>query len=423
MNKKISIIITILSISINLLAQSSDSLSNNVNTKYNKFRFGGYGELLFQNMDYGPDRYNNPKGSPKENRSYVDMPRFVFEFNYKLRKDIELVTEIEFEHGGTGSALELEYEEMGEYEMEMEKAGEVVLEQFFFKKSFYRALSIKIGHMILPIGITNSRHMPTQFFTTIRPEGESSILPLTWHETGIAVLGNYRRWSYEIQLVNGLDANGFSSAFWIRYGKQGIFETVKITNPAYTFSLQNKSIKNLTLQTGLYYGKSADNTAKPAKMDRIDGAVSIGSFNFEYNNKIIVRGNIIYGNLSNSDEITKINKSISKNIQYPRTPVAKNAMTYALELGYDILSFNKSNNKLYPFVRYEYYNSMENVTGYVFRDTRYARQIITAGFNYFLMDGLALKIDYSHRIIDKGNYNDENTLGVALVFNTWFLNK
>ncbi len=405
-------------------SQTTDSLHPNVNSSYENYRFGGYGEILFQYLDYGPDRYNNPDGSPKDSRAYIDMPRLVFEFNYKFRKDIELVSEIEFEHGGTGVALELEYEEMGEYEMEMEKAGEVVLEQFFIKKSFSRAFNIKAGHVIVPVGITNARHNPNDFFTTIRPEGESSIIPLTWHETGIAILGDIRLWSYEFQLINGLDANGFSSAYWVRQGKQVIFENTKITNPAVVLRIENKSIKNTKLGLSIYSGNSAANTAKPSKMEHIYGNVSIGTFDFEYkSDNLLLRTNFLYGNLTDSEEITKINKNISKNIQYPRTPIAQNAMTYSLEAGYNILSLFKKQEKLYPFMRYEYYNSMEQTGELVFKDARYKRQVITMGLNFFILNNLALKLDYSMRILDGGNYNQENTIGAALVFNSWFITK
>lgn len=422
MRLRLTLILFLFALILN--AQNRDSTRSNVNTEYKKYRFGGYGEILFQHMDYGPNRYNYLSGAPADNRATIDIPRLVFEFNYKFRKDIEFVTEIEFEHGGTGSALELEYEEMGEYEMEMEKAGEVVLEQFFIKKSFSRAFNIKVGHIIVPVGLTNARHLPTQFFTTSRPEGESSLVPLTWHETGIAVLGNYRRWSYELQLINGLDANGFSSAYWIKHGKQGIFETIKITDPAIVLRIENRNIKNLNIGASIYYGNSAANTAKPEKMSHISGTVSIANLDFEYDNtKFLLRGNFIYGNLSDSEEISKINKNISKNIQYARTPVARNSMTYSIETGYDVLSLLNKKEKLFPFIRYEYYNSMEQTEGLIFQDVRYKRQVLSAGINFFLHDNIALKVDYSKRIIDNGNFNNENTIGAAVVFNTWFLNK
>lgn len=407
-----------------VIDSTQQSVKKTVNNSYKKFRFGSYGEILYQFMDYGKDRYNDPKGSPKENRSSISIPRLILEFDYKFTDQLEFVAEIEFEHGGTGAALELEYEEMGEYEMEIEKAGEVVLEQFWIKKRFSDAFNIKIGHMIVPISNTNKRHLPTQFFTSSRPEGEVNILPSTWHETGIALEGSFKKFKYELQLINGLDANGFSSAYWIKNGKQGIFEDVKMTQPAIVAYLENQSIKNLLVNASFYYGNSAKNTSKTPKMKGINGTVSIAHVGFDYNNKnLICRANFVYGNLSDSEKITKVNRNISKNIQYSRTPVAQNAMTYSVEFGYDLLHLFGRKEKLFPFVRYDYYNAMQKTTGIILQDTRFNRQVISTGLNYFITPYMALKIDYSRRILDKGNYNNENTLGVALVFNSWFVNK
>lgn len=403
----------------------ADSESDSSNTgDYSKFRFGGYGEILYQHMDYGADRYNPPGGAEPDSRAHISMPRAVFAFQYKFTPSIEFSTEIEFEHGGTGSALELEYEEMGEYEMEMEHAGEVVLEELKITKTFSRAFRLSAGHMIVPIGATNANHLPIQFFGTVRPEGETTIIPLTWHETGIGISGDIKHWSYQAQIVNGLDANGFSSAYWVRKGKQGIFEDTKMTNPAYTVRIENSSIRHLTIGASAYYGKSTGNTAKPAKMEHLDGAVSIASANFAFNNKkIIVRGNAIYGNLSDAYEIGTINKTISKNIQYPRTPVATNALTYSAEAGFDVLSFWNRKEKLFPFVRYEYYNSMEAADEETFLDPRHKRTVITAGLNFFPLPNLVIKADYARRIIDSGNLNSENTIGLALAYTGWFISK
>lgn len=390
---------------------------------FKKYRFGGYGEILFQHMDFNPDRYNAADGAQPDNRSLIGIPRTVFSFDYKFRNDLIFSTELEFEHGGTGSAMELEYEEAGEYEMEIEKAGEVTLEQIHFTKIFRPWLKIRVGHMIIPVGQTNARHESIFYFGTSRPESETSIIPLTWHETGISILGNFHKWSYQLMLVNGLDANGFTSAYWVRQGKQGIFEDMKMTDPAGVLRIENTSLRNLRISASGYLGNSTGNAAKPVNMEHLKGRVSILSGDFEYNNrKLEVRGNVIYGDLSDSYQISAINKTISKNIQYPRTPVAQNALAYGMEAGYSF-RLNDSGERIIPFARYEYYNSMEKTAGGMHADERYQRDVLTFGFNYYLMPSVAIKADYAHRRIGMGDYNNENTLGLALVYTGWFLQK
>lgn len=386
--------------------------------------FGGYGEILYQHMNYAPDRYTNPDGAQADSRAIIGLPRAVFSFDYKFRSDIMFTAELEIEYGGTGTALELEYEEFGEYEIEIEKAGEIILEQLFIKKIFSPAFQLKIGHIIVPVGRLNTYHLPVEYFATVRPEGERQIIPVTWHETGIALNGVINKWSYEVQLVNGLDANGFSRANWVSSGFQRLFEDIKITQAAIVFRIENRSLANTLISLSGYRGNSTKNTSKPEKMKGLKGSVSILSGDFEFNNKrLITRGSIIYGHLSDAYEIGAINQNLSKNIQYPRTPVAQNAFTYSVELGYDIFTHVRTSGKLIPFVRYEYYNSMQKTTGGILADARYNRQIFMAGINYYILPGLALKADYSWRIIDNGNYNKENTIGIALVYSAYFIKK
>ena len=66
---------------------------------------------------------------------------------------------------------------------------------------------------------------------------------------------------------------------------------------------------------------------------------------------------------------------------------------------------------------------MEKTAGGMHADPRYHRDILTFGLNYYLMPSVAIKADYSHRRIGQGDYNNENTFGLALVYTGWFLQK
>ena len=47
------------------------------------------------------------------------------------------------------------------------------------------AFNVRAGHLIVPMGLTNAHHEPINFFGTSRPEGETTIIPSTWHETDV----------------------------------------------------------------------------------------------------------------------------------------------------------------------------------------------------------------------------------------------
>ena len=153
---------------------------------------GGYGEVALTRNFYSDNvyRYSHPadyKNDPSHGR--FDIPHAVIYLGYDFGKGWTMQTEIEFEHTGTGAAVEKEYTEAGEWESEIEKGGEVELEQFWIQKSFAPQFNVRIGHLVVPVGGLNNAHEPLNFFTVYRPEGEFTILPSTWHETGVSLWG------------------------------------------------------------------------------------------------------------------------------------------------------------------------------------------------------------------------------------------
>ena len=90
-----------------------------------------------------------------------------------------------------------------------------------------------MGHFYVAVGHLSHRYHPADFFGSQRAEAETSIIPALWHETGVEVSGAYRGWRYQVQLVNGLDATGFSSQNWTVGGHQKRFETIQATNMAW----------------------------------------------------------------------------------------------------------------------------------------------------------------------------------------------
>ena len=98
--------------------------------------------------DYGINRFaGTASGNSRTHRNTISIPRFVLAFDYKFNPKWILGAEIEFEAGGTGSAIELENSENGEYETEIEKGGEVALEQFHITRLIIPQFNVRAGHM------------------------------------------------------------------------------------------------------------------------------------------------------------------------------------------------------------------------------------------------------------------------------------
>ena len=250
MRKITAIVILCLLPSLSNSAQETKEISKNSNSSstedYTKFRFGGYGEMVANFKDYGINRfYGGNDGNPKKNRNTISIPRFVLAFDYKFSPKWVLSSEIEFEYGGTGAAREVEwYEENGEYETEIEKGGEVALEQFHISYLMNKLLNFRFGHMIVPVGLTNAHHEPLNFFGVYRPEGETTILPSTWHETGVALFGDLGNFDYELQVVSGLDPQGFRMENWVGKGTQGAFEVSQEID----FPFRGQLVRDVSLQ-------------------------------------------------------------------------------------------------------------------------------------------------------------------------------
>ncbi len=375
-----------------------------------------YGEILFQHYDFGPDRKSQPEGAAPDSRSIVDIPRVVFEIGYAFDSTFSIDAELEIEHAGTGSALELEYEEFGEYEQETEKGGEVILEKIFVTARLSELLSLRAGKMILPVGLTNHAHGPDDYFGAVRPEGEEQILPVTWNEIGLAAFGRLGPVDWHVMLVNGLDATGFTSERWIVEGHQKKFEVIRTTDPALLLRLDYTPVEGVSIGGVIYRGASTGNRPKPDITD-VDGVVTIAAADLVVDHApLLFRGSYIEGDLSDAGEISAKNNRISRNLAVPRTPVASGARSLGLEAGYDLLYHFGSRSRLYPFVRFEAFNSMARVEGVTFADPRFRREVITAGLNYFPIDQIVLKADFSHRRLGGGDFNSENTVSLAIGF-------
>lgn len=389
-----------------------------------RLTLGGYGEAVASRMLYSKNfkRYSDAT-LYKGDKGYgqVDLPHVVFFVGYDFGHGWSLGSEIEFEHGGTESAVEIEEEETGEYESEIERGGEVALEQFWLQKSFSRELNLRMGHLIVPVGATNAHHMPTEFFTVYRPEGEATILPCTWHETGISIWGEVKDWRYEAMVIAGLDADRFNNKNWIHGASGSPYEFKMASDVAGAFRIDNRSIKDLKLSLSGYVGGSGRNTLNATKKyDDILGLVAIGALDFRYEGRhFIARGNVDYGHLGQSLEISKTNKASRKDSPSPKNNVAMSAFAAATEVGCDLFSFIPSmrdrDQRLFLFTRYDYYDSMFRTVSHMSDEPEWERHKVTVGLNYSPIKEIVIKAEASERIL-RPQFNNEPTLSIGIAY-------
>ena len=416
---------------------AADSVQNHV--KGNRLSIGGYGEAAYTRNFYSDNvyRYTDPK-SYKNDPSHgrFDIPHAVIYISYDFGKGWTMSSEIEFEHTGSGGAIEKEYSEGGEWEQEVEKGGEVELEQFWIQKSFGSFLNVRAGHIVVPVGLTNAHHEPLNYFTVYRPEGEATILPCTWHDTGISIWGRLGDFRYEVQMLAGLDAFMFDRENWIQGGVGSPFEFKVANKYGFAARIDNYTLPGLRVGLSGYYGQAMHNSyphefegedanGNKKTYDGTKGRVAIGAIDFTFNRyNWIVRGNADYGYLSNASTISKIKRNLtSNNAPYKKTPVGKNAVAVGIEAGYDVFSqigkLREDNQKLYLFGRYEYYNSYipaKDQAKYEYT----GKNRMAFGVNYYPIPQIAVKAEYSKRFF-KSQYNNEPSVSLGVAYQGFFL--
>ena len=435
MGKKMRLRITT-AIGCLLLATAASAQVNAGDSVFNqeratRFSIGGYGEVAYGRNFYSDhvSRYSQPeehKDDPSHGR--FDLPHVVVYMGYNFGKGWSVGTEIEFEHGGNGLAYEKEDEEGGEWEQEVEKGGEVELEQFWLQKTFSRAVNLRMGHIVVPVGLNNAHHEPLNFFTVYRPEGENTILPSTWHQTGVSFFGRAGKLRYEAQLLAGLNADHFTNTGWIHKGHKSPLEYDVANKYGAAARLDYYAMPGLRIGLSGYYGHSIGNSY-PRNANGVDaeykGTVAIGALDMTYNaHNWIVRAQADYGYLSDADQLKYVYNRVNKKSPFHHSAfVSKNAYAVGIEAGYDLFSqienMRRQDRKLYVFGRYEAYNPYaSNTKGTAYDYTAVKRMAV--GLNYFPMPEIAIKAEFTDRFL-KDIYNNEPAVNIGVTYEGFFL--
>ena len=371
-----------------------------------RFELEGFAVLNYFHFNWDTDT---------NRRAVVDVERVVLEPTYRVTPRLIFEGELEFEHGGTGVTMEFDrLEEFGEFEQEVEKGGEIIVEKLQATFLVHPLFNVRVGHLYVPIGLLTEADEPEDYFTNTHPEAEAALIPTIWHESGAGFFGQLGRIRYQGFVITGLDATGFSSATWVRRGHQRRFESANAEDLAVVGRVDVDVTSGSRFGASAYHGNTAGNRPKPdllapANVTIFDGHASAAI------GRVRLRGLVLYGRLQNADLVSAANRNLSNNLNVKRTPVGSAALGWYVEGGVNVLG---SRMPLYVFGRYDWYDTMFRVTGDVFDNPRWARKAVTTGFNWFPDPHFIVKASYSRRTIGLPSLNLEETvaLGVAAQF-------
>jgi len=263
----------LMSIAAFLKAQTADPVNTGYQNLADKLlasgsplTIGGYGEV----------HYHQPFSSDTRMNGELDVHRMVILFGYQFSERTRFITELEFEH-----------------------VSEVYVEQAFLQHKLSRAINLRAGLLLIPMGIVNEYHEPTTFNGVERPLIDNKLAPTTWREAGAGFSGTIQSAAlkYQAYVVNGF--NGYDGTARLN-GKSGLRggrqkgASSYISSPNFTGKLEYYGIRGLNVglsgywgdtQSTLYDGIKKDDDAALAKADSSVVGISMVGLDARYNLK------------------------------------------------------------------------------------------------------------------------------------------
>ncbi|MBT5425042.1 MAG: hypothetical protein HN936_13330 [Bacteroidetes bacterium] len=386
--KAILFIILLSLVSFTIKAQNSNAALSMMEQSQ-KLTIGGYGQI----------DYNQPLKAGYLSNGTLDVHRLVMLFGYKFTDKTQFITEIELEH-----------------------VKEVFVEQAFVNHRLLPGLNLRAGLMLVPMGLTNLYHEPTSFMGVERPNLDKYIAPTTWREIGIGVAGQIMTASlkYELYVMNGVlsynDGGTLRGVDGLRKGRQKGAKSL-MSAPNLTGRLSYFGLSGLQLgvsglfghsQSNLFDGLDQTNEFALAQADSTIVQVSMLGADLRYTRKALkIKAQYYFAKLDNT---AAYNDFVS-------TDLGSQMNGWYTELAYNVLHHFETDYQLFPFVRYEKYNTHKETDGDLAENAAYDRTEITAGLSWYLSKGSVLKADI--QFFKNGltnNYTPQMNFGVGVWF-------
>lgn len=348
---------------------------------------------------YGELNYNHP--TAQASGSQADLRRAVLGFSHAFDADTHVYGELEWEHAVVSA----------------DDSGESEVEQLYVEHQLNQSVAFRAGLTLIPLGFLNEHHEPTNYYGVERNFVETAIIPTTWREGGLSLLGttengfswnvgattsqNLRNWDpadpegrisplgaihQELQLADARDIALYGAANW-------------------------QGVPGLTLGGGVFSGKigqgGSDNfpaADSRATLGEVHARWQQGPFDLS---AIYTRGTI--------SDTEKLNLTFVGNPY----PVPQSFWGGYVQGAWRV--WQSGDSSLVPFLRYEAFNTAASFAsvplglGVPSADTE---RVSTIGVNYYLTPEVVFKADYQHfNITDEVlGYGNRFDLGVGYQF-------
>lgn len=347
--------------------------------------FGGYGEMLYENYAGTID-----SGARATTRDQFDMLRGILYTGYKYNDRVIFNSEIEYEHGSTGSG------------------GEVSVEFAYLDFLVRPEVGVRTGLVLIPMGLVNELHEPTAYLGAKRPATENAIIPSTWREMGAGVFGETGQISWRGYVVNSLNGRNFTAG-GVRGGRQkgarALAEDLAVTG-----RVDWQPIVGTTVGASFFSGNTGQSNLVSGSV--VDANYTVFDVHADVRFRgVILRGLYARGSLDDAAELNALNGLTGNR------SVGDSLSGWYAEAGYDLSSLVRFGETSFtPYARYERIDTQRSVPAGFLRNPANEQTIFTYGFQFNPIPQAVFKVDYQNVDNEAGTGLDQWNIGIGYIF-------
>jgi hypothetical protein len=372
---------------------------------FEKLSIWGYGEIYYARPTH------------VSRNTQVDLARGVFGIGYQFDDSTRFNSEYEVEHGVSSAS----------------DPGEFEVEQLYVDHKVNDSYSVQTGLFLIPAGLLNESHEPTNFYGVQRNFVEKLIIPSTWREGGIALHGDSKgglRWSLGLTTGSNLSAweiNPETPSYTTALEMQNEAGPLQAThqelalangqNLSQFLSLNYLGLPGLDLGGSVFTGLASQSAS--ASKQRVTLWETHGRWT---PGKLELSALYAHGSISNTADVNILTPGASN-------PMPASFYGYYGQAAYTAWQHGES--RISPFVRAERYNMADTINGLApgFGATpsgpvvlddgstgswpKQADTVYTVGANYYLNANVVFKADYQEFHENKDFNRFDLGLGVA----------
>jgi hypothetical protein len=359
----------------------------------------GYGEVYYMNPVHDRER------------AQADLARAVFGIGYSFDSRTEFNSEYEVEHAVSSAS----------------DPGEFEVEQFYVDRQLNDAVTVRAGLFLMPFGLLNEHHEPTNFYGVQRNFVETLIIPSTWREGGLNFHGDTQSgFGWNVGVTTGFDLSKwdfapefpqYTTALELEDNDvaplQATHQELALANGhdlSQYVALSYFGVPGLTVGGAITTGKAVSVAAPPNAPIAGSQRVTLWEGHARWTpDKFDLSALYAHGSISNL---------AGTNAENPGSPnpIPSAFYGYYFQAAYDV--WNHGDYRLSPFARWEVYNmgsSYEGTPGpmipagsipltgapgdYGLWPRNYDR-LWTIGANFYVTPHVVLKLDYQHFLIN-----------------------